>query len=187
MSDHELLKLIRTSPEKGYRALYDEYFNYVYAIILRTFRGSGSHEDIEECLVDTFADVLRQIDHIKDSVKSYIGTAARNHAINASRKLNAYEARHVPLESVGELPSEQDLAETVEKKEYRQFLLQKIQSLGEPDATIIIRKYYYQQKISDIASLTGLSSGAVKVRCSRALKRLKKELIEGGMLDEANE
>lgn len=176
MSDYELQLLIRASPDKGYKALYDTYFNYVYAIIFRILRGCGSHEDVEECLVDTFVDVMEHIEQVTDAIKPYIGTAARNHAINTCRKLNTYTARHVPIDTVGELPAEHNLAETVEKKEYGQFLLQKIKALGEPDATIIIQKYYYQQKTKEIADLTGLTQGAVQMRCNRALKRLKKEL-----------
>lgn len=178
MSDYELQLLLRASPEKGYMAIYDEYFNYVYAVIFRILRGYGSHEDVEECLVDTFADVLGQIGQVNGSVKSYIGTAARNHAINTRRKLHTYEARHVPLDSIGELPSAHDPEETVEQKEFGRFLLQTIRALGEPDATIIIQKYYYQRKTKEIADLTGLTTGAVQMRCSRALKRLKKELEE---------
>lgn len=176
MSDYELQLLIRASPEEGYKVLYEQYFNYVYAIIFRILRGYGSHEDVEECLVDTFADVLAQIEQVDTSIRSYIGAAARNHAINTCRKLNTYTARHVPIDSIGELPAEYDLAETIEKKEYGQFLLQKIKALGEPDATILIQKYYYQRKIKEIAALTGLTQSAVQMRCGRALKRLKKEL-----------
>lgn len=176
MSDYELQLLIRASPDKGCKVLYDTYFNYVYAIIFRILRGCGSHEDVEECLVDTFVDVLEQIEQVDESIKSYIGTAARNHAINTCRKLNTYTAHHVPIDSIDELPAEHDLVETVEKKEYGQFLLQKIKALGEPDATIMIQKYYYQQKTKEIANLTGLTQSAVQMRISRALKKLKKEL-----------
>ena len=59
-------------------------------------------------------------------------------------------------------------------------LLRLIESLGEPDSDIIIQKYYYNMNSNEIASKHSMSPEAVRMRCSRALKKLKELLTREG-------
>ncbi len=179
MTDSELRKLIQASPDTGHRALYDQYINYVYSIVYHTLISCGSHEDVEECVADTFAEVIFRIEDIReDSLKAYIGTTARHKALNAMRTLNLQKKQNVSMESIEELPSEQTVEVSTEYAELRRLLLQKITALGEPDSSILIQKYYYNRKSGEIAKIVGLTPAAVRKRCSRAVKRLKQELSE---------
>lgn len=178
MSDNELRALIRTSPAEGHRLLYQTYSQYAFAIIFRILQGCGTREDAEDCLVETFTDVIRRIDSIQgDSIKAYIGTAARNRAYNYCASLQRHQSRTVPLEEIRE-PYASYVEEDAEHKALQTTLLQKIEALGEPDSTIIIQKYYYGRKMSEIAKLVGLTANTAQVRCSRALKRLRTELAD---------
>ncbi len=49
MTDNEILRLMRDDPPRGQRALFDKYYNYVYAIVSRLISGFGSSSDMEEC------------------------------------------------------------------------------------------------------------------------------------------
>ena len=59
MTDSEICRLLQESPDKGYKALFDEYHGYVYTIvfsILKNFssrdtRSNSSDEPIELPLV----------------------------------------------------------------------------------------------------------------------------------------
>ncbi len=178
MTDSELRALIETSPAQGHRALYDTYANYVYAIIFRILRECGTHEDAEDCLVETFADIIAHIDSIRgEQLKAYIGQSARNRALNYYHSLQKHRQNTVPAESVPE-PAVQHVQEELEHRELQKQLLRCVQELGEPDATILIQKYYYNRKMSDIAKMVGLTANAAQVRCSRALKRLRRELAD---------
>ena len=62
MTDAQLCELIRNSPETGNRALFDQYFNYVYAIVCRILGSCGTPEDVEECVADVFIDLWENPD-----------------------------------------------------------------------------------------------------------------------------
>lgn len=178
MTDSELLALIDSSPAQGHRALYDAYVKYVYAIIFHILRDCGSAEDVEDCLVETFTDVIEHIDNINGSyLKAYIGQSARNRAMNYYHMLKRHKQNTVAIDSVPE-PSVKHVQEQLERKEMQERLLQSIHALGEPDATILIQKYYYGRKMAAIGKMVGLTANAAQVRCSRALKRLQKELAD---------
>lgn len=178
MTDSELRALIKTSPAQGHRALYDTYANYVYAVISRHLAGYGSREDIEDCFVETFTMVLQHIDDITgDSLKAYIGVAARNRALSFRGKLGWQMQNTVPLEDAAE-PSVQHVEEHLEQKALHAQLMQEVKNLGEPDATILIQKYFYGRKMKEIGKMVGLSANAAQVRCSRALKQLRNKLSD---------
>ena len=56
MTDPEILSLMDSSPQQGHRALFEEYYSYVYSIAVNILRGYGSAEDVEECVADVFID-----------------------------------------------------------------------------------------------------------------------------------
>ena len=57
-------------------------------------------------------------------------------------------------------------------------IYERIKSLGEPDSSIIIYKYYYSKSSNEISELLSMKPSAVRMRSSRALKRLKKILSD---------
>ena len=176
MTDHELRALMSSSLNEGAKALYRQYAQYIYAIIFRILREYGTQEDVEDCFADTFAEIIQHYKGIQgEHLKSYIGQAARNRALNYAQSLYQQRMRFVPLESVPEPAAETTQAIT-EQRERDRILLQKIKALGEPDATIIVQKYYFRRKMSEIARMVGLSPHAAQARCGRALKKLRREL-----------
>ena len=59
-----------------------------------------------------------------------------------------------------------------------------INSLGQPDSEIFLRYYYYEEKVSKIAEVTGLNASTVKTKLSRGRKRIKEMLVERRYGDE---
>lgn len=176
MTDSELRALSKTFPAQGHRALYEKYANYAYAVISRYLAECGSREDIEDCFVETFTMVLRHFEDISgDSLKAYIGTAARNRAISCRSRLKGQKNKTVPFDDVSE-PGVTYVQEQLEQKELEQKMMQEIKALGEPEATILVQKYFYGRKMAEIGRMVGLSANAAQVRCSRALKQLRKKL-----------
>ena len=57
MTNEELQNAARESKEKAQRAIFDQYFSYVYTIIFSKLRSCASREDIEECVGDVFSDI----------------------------------------------------------------------------------------------------------------------------------
>ena len=158
------------------RKLFNTYYNFVYAIVYRTMCGIGTQEDIEECVSDVFIAVLDALDSVQTgSLQAYIAKTAKNRAVSACRALNAGKRRTISLddENTPEPLSAQDVAADAERAEQTRLLLDAIEKLGEPDATIIIQKYFYDRNAIEIAKNLGMNPISVRSRCARALKKLR--------------
>lgn len=179
MTDSEYRSMMQRSAREAQNALFGEYFNYVYAIVYSKLRAVASREDIDECVSDAFADVFFHCGSERTregDLKGIIGTIASRRAIDRFHSISAKAGRNVPLDEAAELADSTDLAENAEKAELAAGLLAAVKSLGEPDSTIIIQKYYGNMSSKEIAETVSMSPAAVRVRCGRALKRLKKLL-----------
>jgi len=184
MTEQEIRSLMYQDREKGNRALFDTYYHYVYAIVFRKVNGTGSREDVEECVIDVFTEVMRNFSCIENgSLKAYLGTAARNKAINMCRYLSAKSRQTISIDSedFSELPSEQNIETSIEQSEQTQKLLDCIHSLGEPDSVIIIQKYFLDRNSIEIARILNMNPITVRSRAFRAVKRLKQILSDAGI------
>lgn len=184
MTDNELCKLLKNSPEAGQRAFYEKYFNYVYTIVFSRLKGAASREDIDECVGDVFAHCFFYFDkqsEISGSLKAFAATVARRKSIDTYRSVTRHISRSMSIDDAGEISSEEDVTETAENTELRRIIYDKLGELGEPDSTIVIQKYYYGRTSREIAHIVELSAENVRVRCSRAVKKLKAMLAESGI------
>lgn len=183
MDKKEIKRLIRSSPDDGYRQLFEQYHAYAFAVIYRTLGSKVSQKEAEDCVVDVFADVILHFDTTSDSdIQAYIGAAARNRAINLKRAKAASDWYTVSEEAAGDVPdSGTDVEKAAEYSELLRLVLAKIDELDEPDQTIIIQKYFFGRSSKEIAQIVGISPAAVRVRLNRALKRLRKALEELGV------
>lgn len=76
--------------------------------------------------------------------------------------------------------SEDSVEQDYDNAALRQVLLDKIRLLGEPDATIIMMKYFYGETTEQIAENAGMKQPAVRKRLSRAIMRLRELLADDG-------
>ena len=186
MTGNEYNALCRKSPDKAYKVLFDEYCNYVYAIVYNKLHSCASREDIEECVSDIFADIYFKYDtqsEYQGDLKGYIGTVAKRRAINKFHNLSSRTDDTLSLEDeiLSNLKIETDIESETEHTELCNLIIDKIIELGEPDSTIIIQKYYYNRSSSEIAKVLIMKASAVRMRCKRAMKKLKKTLEELGV------
>lgn len=170
MTEQQIRSILQTDSRKGEHALFDTYYSYVYAIV---FRRLGSHEDAEECVTDVFLEVFQRLPTIREgSLKSYMAAVARHRASNCARQL-----RQPPIslddETVPEPQSPEDIPADTEQAEETKQLMSCIRSLGQPDAQIILQRYFYGRNAAEIARILGMKPAAVRARLSRALKRLR--------------
>lgn len=183
MTENELKSLISSSPDEGFRQLFEQYHGYAFTIIYRILGSAGSSKDAEDCLVDTFADVILHYDtNAKSSLRSYIGAAARNKAINLKQSLSAERYYRASEEEAGNIPAEDvTVEEYAENSQLFSILMDKVEGLGEPDSTIVIHKYFFNMNSKEIAQTVGITPAAVRMRLSRSLRKLKTTLEELGI------
>ncbi len=183
MTESELRSKIRASEEAGFRELFQQYQAYVYAIVWSRIKTVCTKEDAEECVSDIFAEIFMHFGDIREgSLQGYIGTLAKRRAIDMFRKhTSKADTYSLSDDNMPEIASDDNVEEQCESASISQVLLEKIRSLGEPDATILIQKFYYDRKSEEIAAAVKLQPVAVRVRMSRALKRLRKLLDADGI------
>ncbi|MBR3282783.1 MAG: sigma-70 family RNA polymerase sigma factor [Ruminococcus sp.] len=56
-----------------------------------------------------------------------------------------------------------------------------IKSLGEPDSTILIQKYYYDRNSREIGKLLSMKPATVRMRSKRAAEKLREILTGSGV------
>ncbi|MBR6241918.1 MAG: sigma-70 family RNA polymerase sigma factor [Ruminococcus sp.] len=186
MTDNEYKALHSRSPRAAQNAFFDEYVNYVYAIVYNKLRSCGRNEDMEECVGDVFAAVFQFFDRNEPrdgDLKGIIGTIASRKAIEYFRRLSrrANDTVSIDDENFAEMPDSQNVHEMAERSEMRAILMRSIHSLGDPDSTMIIQKYYYNMNSRQISEKLSMSPDTVRVRLSRAVKKLKNLLSAQGI------
>lgn len=186
MTGSELRSLMKISPDNGQKAVFTEYYNYVYTIVFNKLRSCASKEDIEECVSDVFADLFIELDsdfkYIGD-LTAYINTVAKNKAIDMYRSINARKNTRskVSYTEIDSLSAETDIAGSAESKEIGRIIMEIIEKLGEPDSSIIIFRYYYGLTSAETGKRLSVSAASVRKRSERALKRLKKLLSDSNI------
>ena len=181
MTEETLRAQVIRSEEAGFRLLFQQYQGYVYSIVWSRIKGVCTKEDAEECVSDVFAEVFLHFHEIRQgALQAYIGTVAKRTAIDCFRSRTAKKNAVLPDDTLADKAAPDDVAAEYEQDEQNRQLLASIRSLGEPDASIIIQKYYYDRDAKEIAAAVHMTPVAVRVRLSRALKRLKTLLTDDG-------
>ena len=174
MNDDKLLRLLRQDPQKGLTETVRAYTPYVYKIVGTRLAGLCTAEDMEEAVSDIFMKFYRGGQACRfeiNSVRAYISAIAQRHCIDLMRAVLSRE-REVPLDEKLDDPAAEVTAES------RTELIDAVKRLGEPDSSIIIRRYYFGQTGAEIARDLGMKENTVNKRISRCLPRLKQILEE---------
>lgn len=184
MTDSEMMVLIKTEPEKGLSLLSDTYSRLVYACVSRKLSRLLPREDIEETVSDVLFEFYTERDRIdtdKTPIKACLLTLATRRASDRYRRC---AVRKEDFFSEGdeekltdESTPEDDICEGEESAE----TLKAVKALGMPDAAIVIRRYWMEQKICDIAKALSMSPNAVTKRLKKCHEKLSKVLNGGNV------
>ena len=190
MEDKKLLRLLHKDPNAGMEQLIDQYTGLVYTVVkgkLADFYHVSS--DIEDCVADVFSKFymnLSEYDPKISSIRSYLCVIARNHAINLAEKRGRRGGISIDDEAfLIETIETQTVDIAFDERELCREVLKAVKDLGEPDASIVFRKFYYGQSSKEIALALGLSVSNVDTRTHRALNKLRK-LFGGNEYEENN-
>lgn len=174
MTDAEALALVRRGRSEGLECLMVRYTRYVGAVASRILAGRLGQEDVEEVVSDAFLALWRAARSLRtESVRAWLGTTARNLALNRLR------AAHFSVElSEDTLRLDADPAQALEETLLRETVTAAVDALPEPDRTIFLAHYWHCRSTAEIAAETGLSPEAVRQRLSRGREKLRGALEE---------
>lgn len=176
--------------------LMKQYTAYLYVIVRNTLGGLGTREDIEECVSDVFFECYQKWEQTgweRDNLKGYLALLAKRRAVDLYRRLARQQGATVS--AVGSTKEMSELLEKTEigalskngsdrqepeqrflRKEERTHLLEVIRGLGEPDTGILIRRFFLEQPVRQIAKALDMKENTVSVRVRRALEKIEAEL-----------
>ena len=163
--DNYISKLRRHN-EKALEFVVREYGGQVKAAVYKNL--SGMPEEIEECMDDVFLDVWNNIDRFdesKGSFRSWITAIARFRSIDYLRRYSrrCSEENKLANDNLLEILNE-EISDSMEKL---------LGGLSDEDRDIILRYYWDDQCVDEIAEDYGVSSSSIYSRMSRARSRLK--------------
>lgn len=167
--------------EREFEKIIDGYTAYVVAVISKVAKERLNREDIEELASDVFAKLWERKNELniqEGKEKAYIGASARNHTLNLLKKRGLLST--IPLEE--DVISDNATPEKVLLEEEEATTIRKvIESLPEPDDEIFIRRYFYFEKIIDIARALNMKEQTVTTKLHRGKQKLAKLFKERGI------
>ena len=183
MDDAIIVQLYWDRNEQAISATADKYGQYCSVIADNIL---GNSEDAEECVNDTYMKAWNAIPPSRPNrLATYLGKITRNLAFDKF-KHNKAEKR-----GGGELPIILDeLAECVSGKESVENEFDRkthisaidafLETLPKQKQMLFIRRYWYSDSVSDIATRYSLSAGSVAMQLSRMRKSMRIYLTERG-------
>jgi len=185
MDDRELLVGIRQKDEKCFEKLMEKYIRYIAAIIAKVAGQRLNKYDIEDVCSDTLIKLWvnsEKIDLKSDNLKGYLAISARNNTLNAIRSKQKRLGDELDEDSLAD-----DSAEVLFFNWHdNQKINELITTLPELDREIMIRRYFYLERVKDIAQKVGINEKAVSARIGRAKEKLKCHLSKYILIEEPN-
>lgn len=184
MGDLNIIRGIKNGNQKSLGKLIDKYYNYVFTIVYSIVGKITATEDIEEICADVFVSLWNNADNIDPAykeIKPYIDAIARNTAKN---RLKAIKSIDLPLDEEIIIIDSNEVEKEVLHDELSQILNECVSNLKEPDREIIIRYYFFYEKVKDIADELNINESTVKTKLFRSRNKLKNMIIERGLCHE---
>lgn len=170
----DLSTLMKTDPNAGIRTLFQEYGGLAYMTVRRVLKGYPD-DDVEECVSDVFYYLFRhrrRLDFSDAAFKSYLIRTAEHKALDLKRK-----SARLPVPSEDALweqtASERSAEEEAIALLSHEELINRIRALGEPDATIVLAKYWLGMTSAEIGERLDMKPNTVVQRTKRALKKIR--------------
>ncbi|MGL5087391.1 MAG: sigma-70 family RNA polymerase sigma factor, partial [Clostridium sp.] len=133
----------------------------------------------EECLNTVLLKIWEKAvtyDEGRENFEGWVFSIAKFCAIDILRK----EVRHYNSCEIGDrdFDANENIENKIEMKEELQRVVSVIESLGEPDNEIFVKRFMMNFRVKDIADSLNMSEKAVSLRILRGRKKLKDLLGE---------
>lgn len=160
----------RCSPEEWMQAIYRVHAQPLFKYLLRLTL--GDRQAAEDLLQETLLRAWRNIDRLPPdlaSVRPWLFTVARNHAIDLARARQARPAV-VATEDMSREPAPGD---AVERVVLAQTVHKALSKLSEDHRVVLVELYLRGASAAEAAGRIGIPEGTVKSRAHYALRALR--------------
>lgn len=167
-------------------SLIDSYTPYITKIVSALGGHFLSNEDIEEIVSDTFFTIWQSRKNLRidEDIKPYLAQIARNKTKNLLRKLA--KTSNKIIENIDTLNDNDAIIviDNIITSEQIEEIQNIVNRFDNPEKEILYGYYFYEFKLSEIASRLNLPLSTVKSMLYRSRKKLQQLLIEGGVYEE---
>lgn len=179
MEKNELIKDYKKNNILDIEKIYNDFYSYVYTIIINRSKGYLKEEDMEEIISDTFFMLWKNTNKLEDgrALKPYIAGITKNLIKEKIRKNNIcldildYENKIENIKGIDFF---------IEEREEITLLKDSLKVLKTEDKEVFELYYYQNRKIKEIALLLNISEFNVKQRLYRIRKKIKKNVEKKG-------
>lgn len=161
MQERNLIRRLKQHQPQALEELIQTYSPYVGTIVRNIIGKYLSESDVEELTADVFVAVWEHADQVKPG------------------KLRSYHET-VDLEDLVQVCAADDVEQSIDQKILAEMLQDVLNMLSAKDREILVRYYYYYESVKQVAAEMQMSESAVKMRMSRARKKMQQELIDKG-------
>lgn len=178
MTDSEIVELYFQRDETAIQKTDDKYGGYCRTIALNIL---SIHEDVEECINDTYLRAWNLIPPQKPNCfKVWLGKVIRNISLDLWRK-NHRQKRYAGIEQIFDeledcIPAQADMDTVIEQAELEEFLNKWLASLSKNDRILFLQRYWIGQSIKELANLYHTTPVNLANRMYYLRKKLKKAL-----------
>lgn len=183
MDDTKIVQLYWDRNEQAIPATADKYGNYCTSIAKNIL---GNHEDVEECVNDTYMNAWNSMPPHRPSILSaFLGKIICNLSFNRYKHDTADKRGGgelpVVLDELSELVSgKDDVEEEICHNELVRSIDTFLDNLSPKKRSIFVSRYWYADSISEIAICHGMNDSAVSMTLSRLRLKLHNYLLERG-------
>ncbi|WP_460941718.1 RNA polymerase sigma factor [Spirosoma daeguense] len=180
ISDEELVRLyVNTQENRYFERIYERYCDKVYRKCLSFMKDPVRAEDLTH---DIFLKLVVKLSSFREQAKfsTWLYSITYNHCTDQLR--SPYLRKEVYVDEGWErldVGNEDELAELAEME--TQQLERAIQRLAPDEQSILLMKYQDDISIREIATISGLTESAVKMRLKRSRDKLRKYYLEGAV------
>ena len=176
MDESKLIAQLNSGNPETFIDIMQTYNKLLWVIVGGVLKDVGASEDIEECISDVYVSLWKRPDAFdarRGTLKTFLAVMAKKKALDKYRQLTKIKIIELD-EAVAS--SDDDLLEFIAKKELYNELYEAIQTLGEPNKEILIRRYFFDEKPSGIAGKTDIPLKEVENRLYQSKLKLRKLL-----------
>ncbi|MCR5178030.1 MAG: sigma-70 family RNA polymerase sigma factor [Lachnospiraceae bacterium] len=182
MQDYEIVDLYWARSENAVTETNTKYGAYCRKIAMNIV---ANEDDSEECINDTWLSAWNTMPEERPvSLAPYLATIVRNHALSLYRKVHSQKRgageTSLALDELFEVASASSTEAEVDRSLLMQHINTFLGSLNANDRIVFVRRYFYVDTLSDIASALSMSEPGVKSLLFRLRQKLKKYLIQEG-------
>ena len=146
----------------------------------------GSEEDARECVNDTLLALWNAIPPANPSpLSAYIMRVCKNKALSRLRDAGAAKRSgyNLSLEELGECIGFDSLERTMDMKLLGQAIDRFLDTLPRRDRALFLRRFWFGDSVSELASHFGMRENAVSVRLNRIKAKLRTYLLKEGLYE----